>query len=347
MIALVLLLAAADAPDPSEIDALLQAGRLAEAKAQAKTLAPPDRDAWLGRIALQEGDAQAALQFFAAAQAEAPDEPSLSLHRALAHLALEAPEAALVHAQAAAPLDATSPAPAIIEARAWSALDRPHKAYARLAQARTVHGRDAGLLLELGILCHRLSLVHETRRLARLAEAQATTASQQLAWMALVHRDRGARALLERWAARHPNNPQFSAHLAHHYAQTGHHHTAARLFERASAGTGRYAFEAADQYRVAGAHTAALRMNRQISDAARAEQASAQKLSILFAAEAYDHIAALAFAPTEPALAYRVAYADYATGQRARARHRLRGLLSGPYRAPALALLKAMERTGP
>ena len=104
---------------------------------------------------------------------------------------------------------------------------------------------------------------------------------------------------------------------------------------------GDYAFEAADQYRMAGRHREALRMNGQ---APPSDAQLTQRVSILFEQRQYARIVAMNPRLDAAASRYRVAYAHYAVGDYNGARRHAQGLLETNYQTEASALLKAIGR---
>ena len=191
----------------------------------------------------------------------------------------------------------------------------------------------------LAVLAHRKGLAGEVRRVAQQIMAMRPSRDTLLGLFQLMHTDRAAIPLLEGLAASAPTDAEFRASLAHAYAHNRRWFSAARLFEEAVSLGGNYAFEAADQYRMARRYGHALRMNgRAPTSLAQREQ----RISILFEQGQYARIVAMDAKVNDLGARYRLAYAHYAVGDTDGATDRARSLLSTAYRDEAAALLKAM-----
>ena len=134
---------------------------------------------------------------------------------------------------------------------------------------------------------------------------------------------------LELALARFPaRQAELLPHLAYAHAMAGRPAAAAALFERAWRISGQWAFEAADQHRVAGRTEAALRLNARVPDP---ERRLPQRLLILTEGARFERAAALAGALERAGLLdararYRLALSHLATGQLDRARAMARSL---------------------
>lgn len=134
-------------------------------------------------------------------------------------------------------------------------------------------------------------------------------------------RPREAAAVLESALLEDPGNADLLARLGLSYSSAQKHLASARVFARAALLTGRYHFEAADQYRLAGKTQPALFHNGAVSDEKRR---LGQRLTILLAGERFDRAAAL-FDAIDKANAwndtnrYLLAHAHMQTGDLSRA----------------------------
>jgi tetratricopeptide (TPR) repeat protein len=204
-------------------------------------------------------------------------------------------------------------------------------------------------LLELVSLARDAGLRAEARRWAvRLLERSARAASslsrdEGLALFDLLGEDPEALPLLEAVAARFSRDPELQARLAVSYGRLERWLAAARLFEQATRLGGDYAFEAADQYRMAGRHRAALRLGHRVTGEDRRK---AQRLVVLFEAGAYARVVALPDPPDDRASLYRRAYAHHALGHRSRAASLARRLLEGPEDAHASSARALLDTLG-
>lgn len=350
-LALLLGLSAADPSPTAEVKALLEAGKSAEAAAALETLPEAMRPRFEGLLALEEGDpARAAEAFERALAAGETEDPALRLHLAHAYLLSDRPEAALEAVEAASAVASTLVAQPLIEARARRALGDKAGAYAVLARAAGTFADEIRPHLELVALAEEVGLRHHARAFtARLLEVgpDALEPDAALAVFHLLVQDPEALPLLEAVARRFPADPELTSRLAHAYARAEKWYASARLFEEATRLGGTFAFEAADQYRMAGRFRDALRLNARVED----DRRSAQRLTILFEAGAYARVVALTDPPQDPASIYRRAYAHYNLGHRSRAATLARSLLeveeeeAAAYQASARALLEAMGLT--
>ena len=336
---LIALLGAPGVHAPS-VQELIEGERWAEAEAELESLPSEAKARFEGLIAQGRGDSADAAAAFERALVMTPEVPELHLHAAHAYLSLNQFEVALRHARAASSLSDTAIAQPLIEARALDGLERHAEAYALLVKTCEVHGDALRPWLELALLSHREGLVLEVRRIAKELLARRLDRDTRLSLFHLLYDDMGALPLLEHVVAQHPSDAELRGHLAHVYARHSKWFSAARIFEEAHMLGGGYAFEAADQYRMAGHFTDALRMNA----AARPTKAQAvQRLAILFEDEQYARIVAFDEPFDDPASQYRQAYAHYAIGDALGAKKRALSLLSTSYKDAATSLLKALD----
>jgi tetratricopeptide (TPR) repeat protein len=215
-----------------------------------------------------------------------------------------------------------------------------------LTQAAARFTEAARPAIELVSLCQQRHLRSRARAWARAALHRGLERVEAIALSQLLHRDRGAASLLERIVVRYPRDAQLLGVLAHAYAAWGQPYAAAKLFERAVDNGGDHAFEAADQFRLAGRFARALRLNTRVSERARR---LGQRLAILLSAGSMARVVSLADTlrregQWDSATRYRVAYAHYALGQADQAATLLRGLIDGPHEHAARSLLAVLGR---
>ncbi|MBV70756.1 MAG: hypothetical protein CMH52_05345 [Myxococcales bacterium] len=321
------------------IQTLIDQKRWVDASAQLASAEPTARPRYEGLIAQGQGQPKAAAQAFERALVQTPNVPQLHLHAAHAYFQLKQFEDVLRHARAASALKTQAVVQPLLEARALEGLNKDAEAYSVLLNAG-IHFKTAYRpWLELAALAHRKKLANEVRRAAREVLARKPDRAAILSLFHLLYGDRDAIPILEQIIAQNPTDADLRAHLGHVYAGEQRWLSAARLFEEATDLGGRYAFEAADQYRMAARHRDALRLNGLVPSSQRQ---LAQKVSILFEQEQYARIVAIDADFKDPAMGYRVAYSHYAVGDYSAAYTHARALLKSRYRAEATALLKAI-----
>lgn len=340
-------LASQESSPVATAEALLEAGDLEAAAEAIRNLPFPTKDRLQGRLELERGAPdRAAAAFMRARAAVDVDDPALVIHLAHAQLLAEAPRAALRTLDGLSEAGQAFVAGPLIAARAHRAVGENAQAYDLLHEAVAAFPHEVRPRLELMALCRDLELMREARRQATKVLAAPTELEtlEGLALFDLLAEDDEALALLERVAARFPRSAEVKARLASAYAGRRRWLAAARLFEAATQLGGNFAFEAADQYRMAGRHRQALRLSHQVADPDRRR---AQRWTVLFEAGAYARVVARPDPPTDRASQYRQAYAHYALGHRDRAATLARKLLQegGPEDAiapSAGALLEAL-----
>lgn len=330
----------------AEIAALVQAGRLDEASARlaAASLPAAARHRLVGLVALRRGDHQAAALAFAAALKDRPDDAALRLHLASAELGRGDPAAALLALEGTETLGLRVVAQPLLLARARQGTGDLDGAYATLVSATRRFPTELGPRIELMALCAGQDLRAAARAWADEVVALAGDRLDRdtaAAIFAATWRDREALGLLETLASRFGDDVELRAHLAYAWAGQGSWYTAATLFERAGPG---YAFEAADQYRLAGLSARALAHNARVADAARRIE---QRIEILFAGGQMARVVALQaeaerVGAWRPSTRLRLAHAQWRLGQHARAAALARGLVDGDQADGARALLRAM-----
>lgn len=323
------------------IQVLIDAKKWDEAEAQLATLSSTNRPRFEGLIAEGRDQPALAADAFERALVETPDVPEIHLHAAHAYFKLEQFEAVLRHARGAVSLRDEAVAQPLLEARALQALNRDSEAYIVLTRACEAYQSDPRPCFEFATLAHRKKLLQDVRRVARKLVALASDRDAMLPLFHLLYGDRDGLPILEQVVAQYPKDAEIRALLAHVYARDGRWFTAARLFEEATIMGGKYAYESADQYRMAGRYKNALRMNGQ---AASSQTQRVQRLSILFEQQRYARIVSMPGTFTEPAALYRVAYAHYAVGEHGKAKRTARKLLETSYAEEAAALLDAIRQ---
>ncbi|MBT8491901.1 MAG: tetratricopeptide repeat protein [Deltaproteobacteria bacterium] len=352
LIALVSLAAAGHAQPQSEIgkvERLIDDGQFAAAENELEKdgWSKPLRTRFRALIALRQGQLQRAARLFEEALRMSPGEPNLSIY--LAHVYLEsdrAKDSIRVLAQAK-PAPTKILARPLLKARAEQRTGDDAGAYSTLVQAHRDFPREPLPVLELCALSARLSLRAEARRWAsKLVARKQLGRDTALALVHSIYTDPEAAALLEALAARFPDDPQIRAHLAYGYAATKHHYVAGSLFEAATGLGGEYAFEAADQYRLAGMTRAGLAMNSKVRPAKRR---LLQRMGLLFSAGALARVTAMeaslqAAGVLDTDARYRLAYAHYRLGNTETATRHARKLLSTDMARPARSLLQVMGR---
>jgi len=338
MIHSLIIMALMGAPNVQE---LIDAKRWDAAQAQLESVPSAARPRYEGLIAQGRGEPAAAAQAFEKALVATPGVPQLHLHAAHAYFQLNRFKDVLRHAQAASGLREEVIAQPLLEARALEGLGRDDEAYKVLVHACKTYTKEFRPWLELAVLAHRKGLSHEVVRAAREVIERNPERGAVMALFQLLYTDRAATPLLEEIAARYPGDAELRAHLGHAYARSRRWFSAARLFEDATVLGGDYAFEAADQYRMAGRYGHALRMNGLASNS---DAQRTQRVAILFEQGQYARIVAMGSTFKDPGTRYRVAYSHYAVGDRSQAIDRLRALLGTPYSQEAEALLQAMGK---
>lgn len=319
---------------------LIEAKRWDDAEAQLASISPDARARFEGLIAQGRGEPAKAAKAFERALMATPDIPQLHLHAAHAYFKLKQFEAVLRHVQAASVLKTEAVAQPLLESRALEGLNRDAEAYIVLKDACEIFTDTFRPCLELAVLTHRKKLPGEVRYAVNKVLALDPDRDTALGLFHLLYGDRDALAMLEQIVARFPKDAELRAHLGHVYARKRQWFSAARLFEEATNLGGPYAFEAADQYRMAGRYGHALRMNGQASSS---DTQKAQRLAILFEDKQYARIVAMNAQFKAPDSRYRVAYAHYSVGDYVDAELLSKALLGTSYGEEARALLEAMR----
>ena len=313
-----------------------------QVESRLESLSPAVRPRFEGLIAQGRGEHEKAAEAFERALIATPEVPQLNLYAAHAYLGLKRFEKALEHARAAKALREESIAQSLLEARALDGLDRAAEAYSVLVDACQLFQEETRPRLELAALAHRKGLKKEVRRLVGEVLERTPDRDTALALFHLLYGDAEAGPLLEQMLAQYQGDAEIRAHFGYVYAEKRRWFSAARLFEEAMTLGGDYAFEAADQYWLAGRYRDALRLN---GLAPRTDAQQVQRISILFEQRSYARIVAINPTQADPATRYRLAYSHYSVGSFSRATDTARGLLGTGYDGAAKSLLKAMGRS--
>lgn len=257
-------------------------------------LAPVDRHQLLGYLALRRRDyPRAAAELERAVQLD-PGRRAAWLYLGVARHHLGEPAASLEALRRAERVGQRYPDYFTLRARserlaetstaAWSTLER---GLARFESDPGMLREQVSLLLEIG--AHRPALARAERLYERSPRPE-----RDRQWVVRSLIDAGAledaAVALEAACSAHPGDIAWVAQLAWVHARLGRPRMAARLLDPARLGADRYAFEAADQWRVAGEPDAALRANRHVEDPTRRRT---QRLLILVETGALERARAL------------------------------------------------------
>jgi tetratricopeptide (TPR) repeat protein len=353
--------AEADAVDPNlvygEIAAQIEGDRLDEAEVRLAAADLPEAASrrLAGLIALRRGRFDAAVEDFEAALAARPDDAALRLYLASAELGRDAPRAALAALEGTASLGETVIAQPLLLARARQGTGDLDGAYAVLEAASRRFPGEVAPRLELMALCAEQDLRGAARAWASSIvelRGDALARDEAAAIFAATNGDPDALPLLEDLVLARGDDAELRARLAYAWAGQDRWYAAATLFERASGTAGTYAFEAADQYRMAGFTARALTNNSRVRDGARVgdgARRAEQRIDILFGAGELARVVALQpelerTGVARPATRMRLAHAHWRLGQYARAAELARGLLDTDEADRARSLLRAIGR---
>lgn len=343
-------------PDPSrrysEIEALVRGGQVDKAEGMLRDSDFPEgaRARLEGLIAMQRGQYRAAVRAFGQALETRPDDAALRLYLAQSWLELDDPKQALEALEGTEALGREQVAQSLLKARALLGLERVDEAYRTLVVAARRFEDEPGPVLDLLALTAGEELYDAARGWAREVVkrhgAEGPPAEVVLAILQALYADPRSLPLLESLALLHPEEPQVVAHLAHAYAADEQWWVAGTLFEKATLLGGSYAFEAADQFRMAGDTGRALHANARVEDPRRRLD---QRVAILFSGREMARLVALEGLLEREKLAtpqnrYALAYAHYSLGNFARAAQLARGLASTSHADQGRALLRAMGR---
>lgn len=316
---------------------LAEEGRLAEAEALARDarLEPADRHQLLGYLALRARRFERAARSLEHAVALEPGRGAAWLYLGVALHHQGRPRESLAALEQAEVPGASLPGFFALRARAARLAGSSSTAWACLEAGLERFEADPGLIREqVGLLFEVRAIGAATRRAERLFEVTTRPIRDRL-WVARALIDSGALAeaapALEAALAHRAKSPSTSpgapsrgairAQLAWVYARLGRPRAAARLLDPVRLGTGEHAYEAADQWRIAGDITRALAANRYVEAPTKRLR---QRLLILVEAGALERAAALGEGLDPSALdaltTYALAYALALTGRLDKAR---------------------------
>ncbi len=268
---------------------LMQSGRLEDALKVARD-APLDvatRETLIGMIALRAGEHERAITAFEHALEEGPDRELIHLYLAWSHHALGHDEQARSSLGRVKGDEARVALYWMLQGRIARDSGEPARAYTLLLKGHERFPEDVDLRRELGFILLEVQGTRQARPF--LVAALTERVDEAVAWddairtlRALSDMDQYEEALfyVELVRARLPARAgELDALGAHLHARAGRPSVSAQLFVRATnRGATSYAFEAADQYRVARQTEDALRWNQRVKDAARRD---AQRFLIL------------------------------------------------------------------
>jgi tetratricopeptide (TPR) repeat protein len=267
----------------ARVGELMGQGRLEEALEVARD-APLDlatRETLVGMIALRAGAHERALAAFERALEEGPDRELIHLYMAWSHHALGHAEEARASLRRVKGQDARVPLYWVLRGRMERDAGRPARAYAVLREGHERWPEEVDLARELGFV---LLETHGTRQaraylvgaLTGREDDVATWGDAMRTLRALSDMGQHDEALfyVDLVRARLPARAaELDALAAHLHARAGRPRVSAQLFARAThRGGASYAFEAADQHRVARQTEDALRWNQRVADPARRDR---------------------------------------------------------------------------
>ena len=321
------------------IQSLLDAKDWTAAEALLSSLPEQQRALAEGMIAQGKGESARAARAFERALTFTPGRAELHLRAAYAYLRLEKFEAAFRHIQVAKSLGSVVTTMPLLEARALEGLAREPEAYRILKHGCEAKKTSIKVCLELALFARKRLLVSEVRTtVQKILALQPNTDELKLVFNLLAD-DQESIPVLEQIVIRFPNMPALRGLLGYVYAGHQLWHSAAYHFEQAWVQGEPYAFQAADQYRMAGRYRDALRMNGMVSDDGRR---AVQRLSILFEQKKYAQITVIHDTFKDLGSQYRLAYAHYAIGDYAMAQHYAKALQNTDYEEEATVLLRAI-----
>ena len=237
-----------------------------------------------------------------------------------------------------------------LKARAEEKTGRIEEAYETLERARGLFPDRHELTREQALL-----LVKEGLYVAALEKGQeyiAKRSDDRNGYLILGEAMRNAgrpyeaAVFLEAAAVRFQQDPEVLARLAFAYSADGKTLVAARLFSRATRLGGDYAFAAAENFRLAGRVREALEMNAMVREP---RKRLSQRLAIYLGAEHFGRAASLERAlvdadAIDDTNRYRLAYANFRTGDLDHARELCLDVEDRTLKKSAAKLLEALEK---
>jgi predicted Zn-dependent protease len=339
---------------------LLDQGRFqqAEALVEEGELAAADRRQLLGYIFLVRGDCGRASTLLRSVVEKAPQRRAAWLYLAVALHRCQRPDESLRALEQVEKRGLQTPGYFALKARGERLTGTSTAAYGTVVNGLRRFNDDAVLLREqVSLLIEIRALATARSRFQRLLSVSASPVEERL-WLARALTEskdlQGAAAVLELahlqvrsgGSSAPPGLHQdIAAQLAWTYAQLGNSASAGRLLDPVYLGSARYAFESADQYRIAGDFLAALRANRYVSDF---ERRANQRIVILVEAGRPEEATAFALGLPDPEVLddsglFALSYGLHVTGRRDLARDTLQRIVS-PASLPGYDALK--ERLG-
>ena len=299
MALLVLMLSGPDGHPPTidRILALADQGQLEAAAELTRTsrLASVDRSQLLGYLALRRGDSDTAEKLLGRVVREAPHRSAAWLYLGIAFYRQGHPGEALRALRQVRSPEARRPEYYQLRARVERLTSSSTLAYATVDEGLRRFEEDPALLREQVSLLIEVGALTQAEFRARELWGKSRDPTRERLWVARAYIDikdfQRAAALLEVARAALPDRPELAAQLAFVYAEQGHALAAARLLDPRRMGSPHYAFESADQYRLANATEDALRVNAYVADESRRDS---QRILILVEGGRLDR--ALAFA---------------------------------------------------
>lgn len=238
----------------------------------------------------------------------------------------------------------------LIKARAQAELHRPAAAYRTLSAGLARFESHTDMLREQALVLLQLGL--STAAMEKGRQYLDQSRDEPYAYLVLAEALRNAARLaeatelLEEARLRFLQDPRPAIRLAYLYAARGMHRAAARLFEQRSLVEPRYAFDAADQYRLALRFRDALRCNGRVPDEDRRMK---QRVFVLVSAQRYDRAARLAGeiesrGLMDDALRYHLAFACLRSGHLDQAEALLDRIQDHGYQGSARSLRARLEQ---
>ncbi len=321
--------ASASSTPGQQLQNLLQAGQVDKAERLLAGLeGPPHQLArFRGLVAMQKGEFAKAEAAFKAVLKEKPEWKSTWLYLAQAQLRLSHYENALTSLEQCADLGERRPGYYRLKARAHQGVNETAEAYAILAQASQRFPDAHELALDTLLVLVRAGLHHGAITELRDLLDRAPLSPAQLTLAARIARETldtpAGLTTLELLAHKAPDNPGVLSEVGYAWATLHNPRAAAHFFGRAHRQGGATAFEAADQWRLAGDTRAALRWNAAVAPGARQ---LTQRLAIFLSAEDYNRATALepllaSAGPLEDTTLYHLAYAFLQVGDLKHAAH--------------------------
>ncbi len=233
---------------------------------------PVQMDTLLGLVDLHDKRYDEAVRRFEGVLEARPTKAAVWLYLGQARYALQQFTLALQALDRGRGIGYKVPGYFVLRARTLVALKQAQAAFGTLAEGLGLSPDHPDLLREQALILIDLHLYAAARKKADAYLAASRDKHDVVPYLVLSEALRRAGAfneaipLLEEARLRRPGDRRVMAGLAYTYAEAGRHWTAARLFEDLARTDPTYAFEAADQYRLAGRNRDAFRMNGRVLD---------------------------------------------------------------------------------